>query len=154
MRTLTAFCALLTPAVLGGRAAIARSAVAEQEPVAQEEDHGPIAEAMETMEDELRVLRKSLRDPAQNESSLKSIVAFQVAVGSAKVAAPPMVAKQPAEKRAELTNAYRKMMIDLSHKLLTLEELVLDGKLEEAQTLFKEIRGMEEDGHERFTSDG
>ena len=109
---------------------------------------------MEVMEDELRVLRKSLKDQTKQATSLKSIVAMQDAVSKAKVQTPPMAESQPAEKRADFVKEYRRMLIRMGKQLLDLEELVLDGKTEEAGVLFKEIRNMEDSGHERFTDDG
>lgn len=117
-------------------------------------DETPLAEAMETIEDEMRVLRKSLKDPAQNSASLTSIVAMQGAVAKAKILSPQMAGTQPAEKREAFVIDYRRTMIGMARQLLDLEELVLDGKNEEAGTLFKEIRRLEDSGHERFTEDG
>ncbi len=116
-------------------------------------DETPLGEAMEEIETHIRTLRKSLKDPAQNEASLTAIVGLQHAVAKAKVEAPHMAEPMEGKAKVDFVLAYRKAMIAFDRDLLTLEENVIDGDLETAMATYKGIRAREDKGHERFTAD-
>lgn len=116
-------------------------------------DETPLGEAMEEVETHIRTLRKSLKDPAQNATSLTAIVGLQHAVAKAKVESPHMAESMEGKPKEEFVTAYRKAMIAFGRDLLTLEENVVDGDLETAMVTYKGIRAREDKGHERFTED-
>ena len=140
-------------------AAFARGASFAQDggtpaPAAQEEPADPLTEAMEAIEESLGRLRRALREDAQVEEGLAAVADMQAAALRAKLLAPPLLARAPEGERAGLLRDYRKLMIELVSSQLALETALLDGDLEAARELFKEVRAFEDRGHERFTEDG
>jgi len=144
----------LTTTALCAAAALAAPIVSSGEAKTAPTDETELGSAMETMEDALRSLRKSLRSAEQNPASLATLVELQAAVHAAKVETPAMAGKMPAEQRPAFVRDYRKEMVGMARMLLDLELLVLEGKQEEAGDLLKKIRRLEDSGHERFTEDG
>jgi len=149
----TILSALLVP-LLGVLALLALSLRSPEAGSAATVDEGPLAEAMEAIEDELRALREGMKKGAEGTPDcLRAVAALQVAAGEAKVAVPPMAEEKEGAERADFLREFRRSLIGMQRKLLDLEERLLDGKLEEAQALYKEVRRMEDSGHERFAGD-
>ncbi|MFT7668305.1 MAG: hypothetical protein ACI8X5_000996 [Planctomycetota bacterium] len=149
---LLTICSVIGVLCLLTYASFAAGSKPSQDPDGAHEEHGLEAD-MEEMSDHLRALRKSLKDPQQNPASLLTIVGMQEAVGRAKQQAPPIASNLPEDKRPAFLQEYRLEMIKVAQKLLDLEALVLQSKMEEALVTYKELRGMEEPGHERFAGD-
>lgn len=125
-----------------------------EEHAEHEHEHGDVLESsMESLEDNLRVLRKSLKDETRAEESLTAILAMQAAVSASKLAVPPMAASLEGDARKEFLLAYRLEFVAFGHDLLTLEEHVLKNEKDKAKELYKRIHDREESGHERFSED-
>jgi hypothetical protein len=146
-RTPALFTLAVCAALLAGLAAPAASSRDEGE-------HGPIHDHMEKLEDGMKALRRDLKDPAKNESSLALLVGMQDAVQQSKLHAPPLTAKQPEEARAAYVVEYRTQLIALQKDLLDLELALLAGDNATAQALWKQAHDREDPGHEKFTEDG
>ena len=145
-RTLAlSFLAVLVPLTLALRGATHR----------QDEPETELAKRMEIVKDALRSLRRSLRDPAENDASLATIAACQEAVVFCKSQVPAMTARVPEEKRGEFVRDFRLEMIHLMRGFLALEEAIVAGKDAAAvQEAFDAVRALEDPAHERFTEDG
>lgn len=110
-------------------------------------------EAMEQLEDNLRVLRKSMKDEAMVETSLEAVLGMQEAVAQCKHAVPPMAEALEGAPRKEFMKAFRLQFIGLDRDLLTLEEQLLKSEFAKAKETYKLVRKHEDEGHERFTED-
>jgi hypothetical protein len=142
--------------ILPFAAARARAAIAPQDgakPAAEAEAEGPLQIAMETIEENLGRLRRALREDADVPEALAAVAAMQEATLRAKLLEPPLAAKIPEAERPAFLRDFRKLLIRLATAQLALETALLDGDLESARALFKEVRAFEDQGHERFTEE-
>jgi len=117
------------------------------------EQHGPLEERMHAMEDAIRALRRSLRDPAKQADSLASLAKLEADIIAAKSETPRMAAKVPESERPKFVLDYRREMIRMLEHALAVEKAVLDGKQEEALAAFEALRGLEDPAHARFTEE-
>ena len=153
MKTLLVASSLLL--VLGGaRAPREVFAPAQQEHAGQSKgEHTPLEERMHAMEDQLKALRRSLRDPSRVVDSLASLAKFQEAALVAKSETPRMSAKVPEGERAKFVSDYRREMLHALELSLAVERALLDGKHEEALARFEELRNLEDPAHSKFTEE-
>jgi soluble cytochrome b562 len=116
-------------------------------------DETPLAKAMEEMQDELKKLRKSVKAPTENAASLASLDKLQAATVASKAMVPAKAAKMPEAEKAKFVAAYRKDMALLLEHLCKIEVAVADGDNAKAEELFKGIKKLEDDGHEKYTDE-
>src|SRR5687768_18068056 len=112
------------------------------------DDENPMHIAMEKMDDALKVLRKQVSDPAQNDASLKLIEEMQTQCVLAKGMTPERAAKEADKKK--FVTAYRLEMLKVMDELVKLERAVVEGKNEEALALAKGLTKIKNEGHEKF----
>lgn len=112
------------------------------------DEESPLLVAMEKMDDALKVLRKHVSDPAQNDASLKLIDEMQAQCVTAKALTPERAATESDKKK--FITAYRLEMLKVMDELLKLERAVLEGKNEEALALAKGLTKVKNEGHEKF----
>ena len=129
-----------------------------QDPEAQDpEEHEPeteLARHMEIVEEGLRNLRRSVRDPEKTADSLVTVIACERAIMACKGEVPSMAAKVPEADRDAFVTAFRVEMVSLLENFLALEKALLEGRNDELRDLYKVLKGMEDPAHERFTEDG
>ncbi len=123
---------------------------------AQAQDAGKDAlhEAMSTIDRNLRLLRRSLRDKNKNAESLELIAKMQEAVVVSKSAIPPRAAKVAESERAAFLTGYRREMAELLALTAQLELAVLAGDNDKAQELYEKIKATEEPGHQKYAEEG
>lgn len=119
-----------------------------------ERHEDPLHEHMEDIEHGLKRMRRILQDPTKRAECLEALVGMEHAALEAKQGTPPMTEKLPEAERAAFVTNYRKMATELIGKMLALEVALLDDEQPAIDAAFKELRGMEDKGHERFTEDG
>lgn len=112
-----------------------------------------LATQMEQMDDEMKKLRKSLRDPATNADSLDTLTKLQQLTVTAKALTPTKAAEMPEPEKAKFVAAYRKDMAGLLAAYAQIEVAVLDGDNEKAEALFKDLKKIEDDGHEKYSDE-
>ena len=115
------------------------------------EEHGPLEERMHAMEDAIRALRRSLRDPAKQADSLASLAKLEGDIIAAKSETPRMASKLPESERPNFVVEYRREMLRMLEHAIAVEKAVLDGKQDEALAAFEALRGLEDPAHARFT---
>lgn len=140
---------LLFAALVFGTVVFASTARQEAAPAAVQETR--LMAHMERMEQALDTLRRSLREPAENAKSLDLVQEMLEAALASRRETPKMTASLPEGERAAFVLEYRKQMVRLAGALLDLEVALLDGNHEEALKVYKNLKKMEEAGHERFT---
>ncbi len=111
-------------------------------------------EHMEAIENSVKRLRRSLRDPEQLPASLTLVGQMQADTLACKGEKPHAPENVTGEALEEYHTAYRRMMVDFLAAQLELEAALLDGDKAKADAAFSKVRDFEETGHERFTSDG
>lgn len=142
MRSFSAVCALALFLPL----ALARTR--PQEP--EEEHETELSRHMESIEDALRSLRRSLKDPTATEAALAALVEIERETVLAKSLTPAAAEKLPEREREAFALAYRLTMLEFLAHQLALERALLEGDQEAIPAAFERLRAMEDSSHERF----
>ena len=112
-----------------------------------------LAKQMEVMDDEMKKLRKSLKDPATNAASLETLTKLQQITVTSKALTPAKAAEMPEAEKAKFVAGYRKDMAGLLAAYAQIEVAVLDGDNAKAEELFKGLKKVEDDGHEKYSDE-
>lgn len=117
------------------------------------EEHSVLEERMHGIEDQLKILRRALRDPARNADSLSALARLQADAVAAKSETPRMLSKLPEAERAKFASDYRREMVVFLEGSLAVEKALLEGRQEDAQKALEALRDMEDPAHSRFTEE-
>ena len=128
------------PALLAPRVAIAA-------------DDTELATKMEEMEDDLKKLRKSVKVAAENQASLETLTRLQATTVACKALVPAKAAEMPEADRSKFVAAYRKDMGALLTHFVQIENALIDGDNAKAEELFKGLKKVEDDGHEKYSDE-
>ncbi len=126
-------------------------AAMNQDPAHHDTDETPLMLQMQVIGGGMKGLRRSLRDPEKDAASLEIVLEMQAASQLAKVEVPLAAAQVPEAERAAFVSEYRQEMVVMQQLLLELELALLRGDAENAQTIYKRLKAVEEEGHEAFT---
>ncbi|MBC8329152.1 MAG: hypothetical protein ISR76_01610 [Planctomycetes bacterium] len=126
-------------------------AAMNQDPAGHDADETPLMLQMQVLKSGMKGLRRSLRDPQQNDASLEVVLEMQAASQLAKVEPPQMAAQVPEAERPAFVAAYRMEMVETQKVLLDLELALLASDSENAQAIYQRLKALEEEGHEHFT---
>ncbi len=116
-------------------------------------DDTELAKQMEIMQDELKKLRKSIKEPAENAASLETLGKLQLATVASKGLPPAMAKNVPEAERAKFLAGYRKDMAALLEHLCKIEVALIDNDNAKAEELFKGLKKIEDDGHEKYSEE-
>ena len=116
-------------------------------------DDTELAKQMEVMQDAQKELRKSVKSADGNATSLEALTKYQQATIAAKALVPAKAAALPEAEKAKFVAAYRKDMAAMLEHLLKIETTILDGDNAKAEELFKGLKKIEDDGHEKFSEE-
>ena len=117
-------------------------------PLARAADTTPLEDEMNAANDVLKKLKPQITDASKNQSSLQMIQEMQKHFLTAKGMEPARMKKE--SDKAKFLMEYRKAMVSLMSEMLKLEAAVLDGKIEEAAGILKNLAKIKSDGHEKF----
>jgi soluble cytochrome b562 len=146
-RTRTPFVALLA-AVLAAAFSSAGALVraADEKKVVDTE----LSKHMEDLSKALKAIKKNVKDAAKNADSLKLVETAEKAAVACKDLPPAMLEKTPAEKKAEVLAGYKKAMDLCIAEIAKLKQQLKDGKNEDAAETLKNLKMLEDDGHEKY----
>ena len=116
-------------------------------------DDTELAKQMEVMQDAQKELRKSIKSAEGNATSLAALDKMQQATIASKALVPAKAVKMPEGEKAKFVAAYRKDMAALLAHLVQIEVAVLDGDNAKAEELFKGLKKIEDEGHEKFSEE-
>lgn len=116
-------------------------------------DDTELAKQMEEMDDELKKLRKSVKDPAANAASLEALTKLQQLTVTSKALVPALAAEKPEAERAKFVAGYRKDMAVMLTHFAQIEVAILDGDNAKAEELYKGLKKIEDDGHEKYSEE-
>ena len=146
---------LLAALVLAGGFSLPRAGAQD---AAQDEDKSKVvdldtelAKQMETIEDSIKKLRRTLRKAESNPESLKLIEAMEKAAAKSKDLIPAKAEKVPEADRAKFVEAYKKDMDAFIKSVGEMKAAVKDGKNDTALEVYKTLKTQEEKGHEKYT---
>lgn len=118
------------------------------------EEDSPLLQEMDVLQDQLKLLRRNLKKPEENESSLKAIQEMERSAVACKGMSFPMAEAVEGEAKAELIKGYKLEMIAMIETILQMERALLADDNDKARELYKTIKGFEDSGHEKFTDEG
>ncbi len=121
--------------------------------VAHAAEDTELQKQMEVIEDGMKKLRRSLKKAEDNAQSLETIGKMQAAAIACKTEVPPAAAKVPEADRAKFLAGYRKGMVALVAEMCQMEIALLDGDNAKAEELFKGLKKIEDDGHEKYSEE-
>jgi hypothetical protein len=110
-----------------------------------------LAKQMEEIQDNLKKLRKTVKDAAANKDTLETLSKLQTLTVSSKALVPAKAAAVAEGERAKFVAGYRKEMAALLEHLCKIETAVLDNDNAKADELFKGLKKIEDDGHEKYS---
>jgi hypothetical protein len=140
---------LVAPALAA--AALAWAAAPRAQESRSQSDDTPLMKEMEKLDAAMEFLKRSVRDPAQDEQSLEQVVLAQQASLASKQMMPRMAAHVPEPERAKFAAEYRKAMATTLAELAHLEVALLEGDRDKARSLWKKLDSMKDEGHNTFT---
>jgi soluble cytochrome b562 len=134
------------------RLALAAPAIADKEDEKKVKDlDTELAKQMETIDEGMKKLRRSLRKPESNKESLEWIEKIEKAAAKSKDLVPARAAKVPEAERAKFVEAYKKDMDTFIKSVGEMKAAVKDGKNDQAQDIYKTLKTQEDKGHEKYT---
>jgi soluble cytochrome b562 len=110
-----------------------------------------LAKQMETIDEGMKKLRRSLRKPESNKESLEWIEKIEKAAAKSKDLVPARAAKVPEAERAKFVESYKKDMDTFIKSVGEMKAAVKDGKNDQAQDIYKTLKTQEDKGHEKYT---
>jgi hypothetical protein len=127
-------------------------AVAEQQksPSTAQQNTDAMHHDMEAMNHDIARLNRMVKDPAKKEDALALIQDLEQHTIAAKGMTPRAAATRPAAQRADYLTKYRQEMRNVLVTELDLEQQVSDGQTENAVAFLKQLRHLEQIGHEEF----
>lgn len=118
-----------------------------------EEPATKLEKYMEEINKGFRKLRADLKDKQKNDESLALVRTLQDTAGKCRLEKPAKLADVKKDEQAQFVLEFQKSMIELSHRLLDLEEALLDGDNEKAGQVRDEINQMKSTAHKQFKAD-
>jgi soluble cytochrome b562 len=110
-----------------------------------------LAKQMETIDEAMKKLRRTLRKAESNKESFDWIEKMEKAAVKAKDMTPAMASKVPETERAKWVEAYKKDMETMIKTVGEMKAAVKDAKNDKAQELYKTLKTQEDKGHEKYT---
>ena len=109
-----------------------------------------LGKSMDDLSAAFKKLRRQIKDPANNASSLALIKAIRAAAEKSIKQTPALAADQPADKRDAFVAAYQKKMREFITTLEPLEAALKANKNDDAAELVTKLGGMQKQGHKEF----
>jgi soluble cytochrome b562 len=109
-----------------------------------------LEQAMGAMNRAFNTLKKQIKDPTKNESSLTAVNELERATAVAKGQLPDKIKSMPKDDQAAAIRDYKQMMIGVLKDEVTLEEQLMDGKNDKAAETFNEINDLQNEGHKEY----
>jgi soluble cytochrome b562 len=110
-----------------------------------------LAKQMETIDEGMKKLRRTLRKPESNKESLEWIEKVEKAATKSKDLVPARAEKVPAADRVKFVEAYKKDMEAFIKSVGEMKAAVKEGKNDQAQDIYKNLKTQEDKGHEKYT---
>ena len=120
---------------------------------AEAADDTELAKQMEIIQDEQKALRKTIKSAAENAASLAALDKMQQATVASKALVPAKAKSVPEADRAKFLAGYRKDMAAMLEHLCKIEVALLDNDNAKAEELFKGLKKVEDDGHEKYSEE-
>ncbi|MHC4823689.1 MAG: hypothetical protein ACYTEP_06690 [Planctomycetota bacterium] len=144
---------LLLPFTLGA----AQPLLSLQEPdhghEEEHEDEGPLAEAMESIKDNMRALRKSLGDPARDGESVHHAQGMMKSALEALKYVPEAPEHMSGADVVQWRVDFQRKMLSVCDHLLQVELALAQGRHEDAKMLYRAIGDLKKEGHDTYDPD-
>lgn len=119
-------------------------------PIKAEEEHTPLEEQMEVMNDAFKAFRKET-DPVKGATLAREA---QTAALKSAAEVPAMLKEMPeGPEKAKALAEYRKMIGKLYVTLCEVEEAFLNGKIDEVVKIVEVLKESKKAGHKKFVKE-
>jgi hypothetical protein len=98
----------------------------------------------------MKKLRRAIRKTDSPADSLELIARIEQEALACKAMVPSRAAALPEAERQKFVNAYRKDMAGFITQVLQMEAAVIDGDSDKAMTLYKGLKTVEDDSHDKY----
>jgi hypothetical protein len=112
-----------------------------------------LSKHMEEIDANYKKLRKSVKSPAENAASLDLLTKMQHDTVASKALVPAKLSTVKEADRPKFIAGYRKEMAALLEHLCKIEVALVDNDNAKAEDLVKQIKKIEDDGHEKFSDE-
>lgn len=144
---------LLLPFTLGA----AQPFLSTQEPEhghgQEHEEEGPLAEAMESLKDHMRAMRKSLGDPQRDEESVGHAQGMMKNALEALKYVPEAPEGMGGVDRVQWRVDFQRKMLSVCDHLLQIELALAEGRREDARLLYRAVSDLKKEGHDTYDPD-
>jgi len=110
-----------------------------------------LAKQMETIDDSMKKLRRTLRKADSNKESLELIDKVEKASAKCKDLVPAKAAKVPEGERSKWVENYKKDMETFIKNVGDMKAAVQAGNNDKAQEIYKTLKTQEDKGHDKYT---
>lgn len=114
-----------------------------------DEDHA-LHESMETMQRNLKALRKLMRDPAQKDEALKAVREMEAAVLVGLAHVPKPLKELAGSELLAHDVDYKRRMASVYTTLLDMELALDKGDGDALKTLYRALGGQKKEGHQIY----
>ena len=139
--------ALLIAAVLVAPISLVFCNIARAE---EEKKKSELHKKMETIDDAMKKLKRTLRKSDQNEVSLKVITDIIALATECREMTPSHAAKLSGDEQKKFVEAYRAQMSKLIETMGEMKKAVAAGDNDKAKEIRTSLKDMQEDGHDKF----
>jgi soluble cytochrome b562 len=142
-------CLILMAALFAAPISLLSPAARGEEKVKKSE----LSKKMEVIDDGMKKLKTSLRKPAENPTSLKTIGEVIEAATACREMTPTKASKLPEADRKKFVDAYREGMTKLIDTMGQMKTALEAGDNDKAKALHKALKDQEDEGHDKFMDD-
>lgn len=126
---------------------------ADSMPAGAEEEETELEKHMLTIQDDIKALRRAVRDPQKRDEALRLVDSLQAASLACKSLVPMKAEGLGELERSAFITNYRREMLSFMRGLFSLEDAILDGDMDIAGETLKRLRAVEDPSHEKFMKD-
>ena len=141
---------LLLPFTLGAAQPFLSPQEPEHEHEGEHEEEGPLAEAMESLKDHMRAMRKSLGDPQRDAESISHAKGMMKNALEALKYVPEAPENLAGADVVQWRVDFQRKMLSVCDHLLQIELALAQGRHEDARLLYRAVADIKKEGHDTY----
>jgi len=115
-----------------------------------EEEDTPLAQEMSKVSKALKVINRSIADPAAKDANLAKVAEAKASAEKALTMEPSMTKDVPEAEKAKFIEDYKAAMNEMIKGLDELKVAVESGKAEDVTKVMEKLNSGKKDGHKKF----
>ncbi|MCH2113241.1 MAG: hypothetical protein MK213_10310 [Planctomycetes bacterium] len=117
------------------------------------ESGSALEEPMDVLKRHQRALRRVIADPAQAEQGIALLREMESAVFESMNHCPEPFTEMTAKEQAIWEVGFRRSLLRLATTMVNMELALLEGRMEDAQNLYRELGASKKSGHNDYKED-